>query len=162
MRKKDLFTGIIFIFILGSVFHFLYELSGENIIVGLFCAINESVWEHTKLLLIPTVLWYFLYYNLNKTKLNKNSWFSGMIICLVVSIACMPLMYYFYKGAFGAEHIIIDIFIFLLSAAAGMYSANIFYKKKKTLPWALMLLLIISVYILFTFWQPNIPLFISA
>ena len=40
----------IFAMILGSLLHFTYEWSNENSFVGSFSAINESTWEHLKLL----------------------------------------------------------------------------------------------------------------
>ena len=38
---------------LGTLNHFLYFLSGQSPIVALFCPVNESVWEHLKLLYFP-------------------------------------------------------------------------------------------------------------
>ena len=35
---------------LGTLNHFLYFLSGQSPIIALFCPVNESVWEHLKLL----------------------------------------------------------------------------------------------------------------
>lgn len=39
--------------ILGVLLHFIYEWSGNNPVVGIFSAVNESVWEHLKLLFFP-------------------------------------------------------------------------------------------------------------
>ena len=57
MRIKtwQIITAIIWI-ILGILLHFTYEWSGDKIIVGLFSAINESTWEHLKLLFFPMVI----------------------------------------------------------------------------------------------------------
>jgi hypothetical protein len=41
--------GVAFIAFLGTALHFTYELSGRNIMVAPFSAVNESVWEHLKL-----------------------------------------------------------------------------------------------------------------
>lgn len=43
----------IFISILGVLLHFTYEWSGDNPAVGLFSAVNESTWEHLKLIFFP-------------------------------------------------------------------------------------------------------------
>ena len=51
-RRRVLFfelTGIVFIIILGSILHFTFEWSGSQVVVGVFSAVNESVWEHFKL-----------------------------------------------------------------------------------------------------------------
>ena len=49
MRKYVLkweISGIVFVFLLGALLHFVFEWSGESRIVGLFASVNESVWEH--------------------------------------------------------------------------------------------------------------------
>jgi len=50
-----LFTAIsiVVIFALGSLAHFLYDLSNDNKILGLFTAVNESTWEHVKIAITP-------------------------------------------------------------------------------------------------------------
>lgn len=50
--KTNLFR-FIFISVLGVLLHFTYEWSGDNAVVGLFSAVNESTWEHLKLLFFP-------------------------------------------------------------------------------------------------------------
>ncbi len=52
IRNYQIFS-VIFTFILGTLLHFTYELSGGNLVVASFSAINESVWEHLKLLYFP-------------------------------------------------------------------------------------------------------------
>ncbi len=42
--------------LLGSILHFAYEWSGRKKIVALFSAVNESVWEHIKIALVPTII----------------------------------------------------------------------------------------------------------
>ena len=45
--KPETYTliGILVLFVVGSLFHFLYSLTGECFIVGLFVPINESIFE---------------------------------------------------------------------------------------------------------------------
>lgn len=53
LQKRTILTyetiGMVFIILLGSLFHFTFELSDFNPVVGAFSAVNESVWEHLKL-----------------------------------------------------------------------------------------------------------------
>lgn len=56
MKKSSLcptIVGILFVSVLGVLMHFVYEWSGSNRFVGLFAPINESTWEHMKLLFFP-------------------------------------------------------------------------------------------------------------
>ena len=49
IRDYQIFS-VIFVFILGTLLHFTYKLSGENGVVAIFSTVNESTWEHLKLL----------------------------------------------------------------------------------------------------------------
>ena len=51
-----LIFSVIIISIIGTVLHFLYDISNHNKVVGLFSAVNESTWEYIKIALIPTLL----------------------------------------------------------------------------------------------------------
>lgn len=55
-----MWISIIVISVLGTLAHFLYEISHHNKITGLFTAVNESAWEHIKIALTPTILWSLL------------------------------------------------------------------------------------------------------
>ena len=52
-----MFIGILVISIVGTIAHFLYDISKHNKVVGLFTAVNESTWEHIKIALTPSFLW---------------------------------------------------------------------------------------------------------
>lgn len=61
MKDKCLKTytiiGVFFVLAAGSLAHFLYDWTGSNAIAGLFVPVNESVWEHMKLLFFPMLLY---------------------------------------------------------------------------------------------------------
>ena len=90
--KKDKHS-ILAVILLGSLSHFLYELSGGTAIFALFCPINESVWEHLKLLFFPflfitVIQWYrqkppafFLLPPLSR-HLMRTSYHSGAVLYL--------------------------------------------------------------------------------
>jgi len=50
-------TGFLFVAVTGTVLHFLYDLTGRSILASLVSAVNESVWEHMKLIFYP--IWLF-------------------------------------------------------------------------------------------------------
>jgi hypothetical protein len=92
--KKYIISGIIFTIVFGSLLHFFYDWSGKNAIVGLFSPINESVFEHLKLLYFPMLLWivpgYFIY-----GKKNRN-YFLSSFIGLVCGLILTPVLFYLY------------------------------------------------------------------
>ena len=53
--KYQIFSAF-FTIILGTLFHFTYEWSGNNAFVGTFSSVNESTWEHLKLTFFPMLI----------------------------------------------------------------------------------------------------------
>lgn len=163
IKKKYLF-GILFIFLLGSLLHFTYDWSNQNRLVGLFSAQNESVFEHTKLLILPTFLWYIISYIFTKDSIDKNKYFTSMIISLVVSIILIPLLFYFVKEGLSINSGIVNIAIFFLSGLFGQLLAYHHYKYEnksfsKLIIISISILLIIT-YIYFSNFPLNLPIFI--
>ena len=62
---------IILAIVFGTLLHFTYEWSGENRIVGLFSATNESVWEHLKLVFYPMLILAIVEYFVVKKEANN-------------------------------------------------------------------------------------------
>ena len=59
MRRKLFFWelgGFLFTGALGTLLHFVYEWSGGSALAAWFSAVNESTWEHMKLLFVPLFL----------------------------------------------------------------------------------------------------------
>ncbi len=163
-EKKYLLPGIPILFIVGALFHFIYELSNENFLVGLISPINESIWEHTKMIVLPMTLYWCIYYKLNKSELNKNTWFFALLISLITSILLVPILYYFYTESFGFESVVIDISILFISLLIGhLLGIHVYENKNSSMNYLIsifLIILIIGVYIIFTINPPNIPLFI--
>jgi hypothetical protein len=164
LPEKWILLGIPVLFLIGSVFHSLYEASGESPIVGAIAPVNESVWEHQKMALVPVILWWTIYYLIkgNQYKIDSRKWFTGMVVSLVSSILTIPLIYYFYTGAFGVDVLIIDILILLLADTIGQLLGLHFYRYSKGLPVILSILvasIILAVFIVFTFNTPKLPWF---
>ena len=90
MNKKYNFYNVLFIFILGTLLHFTYNWSNNNFIVGLFSSTNESIFSHTKLLILPTFIFYILFYKKNKVILNKErKFFYSKLILLKIFKKCV-------------------------------------------------------------------------
>lgn len=117
-KKLSVFTivGIIFTIALGCLGHFLYEWSGNNYIVGFFFAINESVWEHIKLALLPM----FIYFAIGLFALpKKKNYASAVFLALLSVIITIPAMHYGYMFFTGKSIIWLDISIFFISIIIG-------------------------------------------
>ena len=112
IRNYQIFSSF-FTFILGTLLHFTYELSGNNQIVALFSSINESVWEHLKLLFFPmlisTIIGYFYF---GKSIPN---FLCSKTIGIIVSITFTVIFFYTYTGILGKNISYIDIGSFFIA-----------------------------------------------
>ena len=142
-----MWLSIIIISILGTLFHFLYDISKHNKVVGLFAAVNESTWEHIKIALTPTILWSI--YDGYIYGRNPN-YFTAKLSSLLILITFIPTIFYLYKYFTNKPIIIVDILIFYIAIILSQFS---FYSiiKLQTLGFATNYLSCISIFIVFFF-----------
>lgn len=162
--EKWIVIGIPILFIIGSITHFLYNILGESPIAGLFAPVNESIWEHSKMVLWPVILWWSLYYCFRGKQygIDKNKWFGSALLALLTSLVAMPLLYYFYTGAFGVELLWVDILILLLALLFGQLLGLHTYRHSKGINANLVIIIfvmLVLLFMLFTFFPPHIPWF---
>lgn len=162
--EKWILIGIPILFLIGSLMHFLYDFTGNNVIIGTIAPVNESVWEHLKMVVLPVILWWTIYYfaagEINN--IDKNKWFTGALVALLIALITIPLLFYFYTTAFGVELLPVDILILFLALLFGQLAGLHFYKYSEginSITSISILILIVSIFILFTFYPPHLPLF---
>ena len=93
--------------------HFLYDWSGQNSIIGLFTPINESIWEHMKLLFFPMVLYSFVM--MLKFRKNFPCITSSLCFGIITGTLLIPVFFYAYTAILGKDSFILDISTFILS-----------------------------------------------
>ena len=145
----------------GTLLHFLYDWLNEAIWIAPFSGINESTWEHMKLLFWPMFIFAIVqsYYFKERT----NFW-CIKLKGILVGLALIPLLFYAYNGVIGKSPDWINIVIFFISAAISyLYEARLFKKdnvKCSTPNFALVILVVIAMlFVIFTFKTPEIGLF---
>lgn len=111
--KQYTIIGIIFVLIIGTLAHFLYNWTGNNHIVGFFTPINESVWEHMKLLFFPMLLYSLLM--ILKFHQKYSCITSALCFGILMGAFLIPLFYYAYTSILGKNILILDISTFILS-----------------------------------------------
>lgn len=154
-------VGILFIAVLGILLHFTYDLSGSNIAVAPISAVNESVWEHLKLVFWPATFYMALQLIFQKN-LPEN-----FIVAKALGIFLMPLIivvgYYLYT-AIIEENLIIDIGLFFISIITGQITSYKLMQRIKSNDnlKALAVLAIVTlavVFIVLTFYPPRMDIF---
>lgn len=154
--------SIPFLFVLGSLLHFAYDFTKQNKLVGIFTPVNESIFEHSKLLLYPLILFWGVGYIFFKNIIEIDSYFFAMLISTIISIITMISFYYTYKEIIGNEYMWIDIFDLLLSLFVGQVVANHVYEYSNGIPLIasiLVVLFIVIGYIYLTFKPFKTPFF---
>ena len=108
--KKITGLGILWTIVLGTLSHFFYQWSHENILIGLFSPVNESVWEHLKLLFFPALTYMFI----EQKAMGKAmpGLFGKNLLGLFAGLLAMPLLFYGYTACSGKSILLVDIGIF--------------------------------------------------
>lgn len=110
--------GFFFILILGTLSHFIYEWFGRKKILAIFFAVNESTWEHIKLVIGPTLLWMLI--EIPLIGRNPNFLFAKAT-SLLIMILFIPLFFYGYQLITKKDIFYLDILDFILAIALGQY-----------------------------------------
>ncbi len=154
-------VGFAVVSIGGTLLHFLYDLTGGAIWAALFSGVNESTFEHMKLLFWPTFIFAVIQSFFFRD--TENFWcvkLRGTLIGLLL----IPLLFYTYNGVIGKSPDFVNIGIFFVSSAvAFIYEAKKLLRggvKCKNPTHAIFALCLIAFFfILFTFHAPKIDIF---
>ena len=108
-------AGFLAVSVLGTLAHFCYEWSGEKLLVGAFCAVNESTWEHMKLLFVPFFLFTMVEFIVFAEPLR--SFFAAKAASILLGLLAIPVLFYSLGGMFGKTPDWVNIAIFFLADA---------------------------------------------
>lgn len=155
--------GFAVVSLLGTLLHFLYDWTGKNVLASLASAVNESTWEHMKLLFVPMFI--FAIVESFYFKDRGDFWcikLKGTLLGLIL----IPVLFYTYNGAIGKSPDWLNIAIFFISAAiAYFYEVREFNKEglecKRPKAAFLALCFIYALFVLFTFRTPEIGIFMD-
>jgi hypothetical protein len=154
--------GLFFIIIIGSLFHFLFELSNYNILVAAFAAVNESVWEHLKLAFFPLLIFSLIEYKFIK-ELTRNFIIAKTVAGYLMSVIIV-IIFYAYTAILGDNLLIFDVLTFIIAVFIGQiisYKILILPEKSKNsiiISWIAIIMLVI-IFVVFTYYPPELQLF---
>ena len=145
----------------GTILHFLYDWTGENPWVSPFSGVNESTWEHMKLLFWPLFL--FALVQRFFFREQKNYW-CVKLAEILLGLSLIPVLFYTYNGAIGKSPDWVNIGIFYVTAGLVFFferlafNSNRFPCKRPKLA-LIAICLIGALFVIFTFAPPRLPLF---
>lgn len=155
--------SFLFIGLVGAALHFTYELSDfSSNVVAYFSAVNESTWEHLKMVFFPGLVFALIEYTYVRDEVNN------YLIAKTVSLFIMPLVitvgWYIYAPAVGRSIFPLDLLLFYIAVFAGQVAS---YKLLTRPPLGktygrislAALLIMFFAFSTFTFYPPRIFLF---
>lgn len=160
--SKESVIDIILICIIGTIFHFAYEFSGRNILVALFSAVNESIWEHIKIACMSIYIVSFIKMAI-KEKRDKNLWIS-LFFKIISIIIIIPIFFYSYRSILGIEVLYLDLIILYISIIISEIVENyvkrcLVISSKVEDIYKYVNIIVILIFVIFTFWTPNLGIF---
>ena len=158
--RKYFSFSIAFIFLLGTLLHFTYDWLSENKFVAIFSSINESTWEHLKLIYFPMLLSTIIgFFHFRKMIPN---FLCSKVIGILIAIGFTVVFFYTYAGILGKNIPAIDIASFFISTSLGEFVAYTLIVNKykcSNKAYLVILILIFLSFVIFTFHTPKIGLF---
>lgn len=155
--------GAVFTIILGTLLHFAYDFFGSSEFVAIFSAVNESTWEHLKLLFFPVMIFaiaeYFIYGK------NMPNFWAAKVMSLLAGMLSIVIIFYTYTGVFKGSNSIVNIALFVASAIFTYWLACKFMENNcfeaplinKISFWAAVILFIL--FWVYTFYPPLLNIF---
>ena len=131
-RKKISLAGFLFTCIAGTLLHFLYDWTGQNKLVAAFAAINESTWEHLKLLWVPIVVFSVVEFFIYGKK--RPNFLCVKYLSAVVGMTFITVAFYTYSGVLGRNLAFIDISLFFIGAALSWFFSYKYMQTDRFLP----------------------------
>ena len=145
----------------GTLLHFLYDLTGKALWIAPFSGVNESTWEHMKLLFWPMLIFAIIESFFFR---ERTDFWCIKLRGILLGLALIPILFYTYNGAISKSPDWVNISIFFISAAiAYIYETRLYEKVALAchIPFLSLsaLIAIAALFIIFTFATPKIAIF---
>jgi len=145
----------------GTLLHFLYDWLGEALWIAPFSGVNESTWEHMKLLFWPMLLFAVVQSFFFR---DRRDFWCVKLRGILLGLLLIPVIFYTYNGVIGHSPDWINIAIFFVSAAIAYLFETRLFRAEKTRcrsPKAAIALLagIALLFVVFTFLTPALGIF---
>ena len=153
--KKVKIIGVFIIFGLSFLSHFLYEWI-PNSFFSIFFPVNESIWEHMKLIVTPVLLFSLFEYSIYRKKnISFNNFILSYAISMVLAIIVYLLIYLPINYIFGHSVIVAIGLLFIIFIIIEIISYYIMNYKEIRYSNIIGFSIIIILYIIFGYLTYN-------
>ena len=149
---------MIFIFLIGFIIHNLYEWC-PNIVTLILSPVNESVFEHMKMIYTSYIIWIIIkYFILKKYNIKENNFLLKELLAFLFNIALFLTIYWPIYSKFG-ENMLVTLTIYLISIIISqVLNYFIEFKKDSNVLNIISLLVIFLIYAFTTYLTYNPPI----
>lgn len=150
--------------LLGTLLHFVYDWTGEMRVAAAFSAVNESTWEHMKLLFVPFLVFTVVEFIVFSEAFRN--FFAVKAVGVLSGLATIPVLFYTLTGMFGSLPGWANIMIFFLADALAYLVSYRLMTAGRLRGGAMQLAGFALLWLLFAFvWctyrPPHLPLFLD-
>ncbi|MBR6739015.1 MAG: hypothetical protein IKL99_05030 [Oscillospiraceae bacterium] len=162
IRRVQL-AAFLFTAVFGTLLHFTYDTFPDFPLTAVVSSVNESVWEHMKLLYFP-MLAAALAQRLFPSMQRQDFW-CIKLLGILTGLFLIPALYYTYTGALGIHLTWLDISIFYVTAAAAyLLETHLLMQEPRRVcrfsRVAMLLTIVLAfVFLLLTYFPPHLPIF---
>ena len=153
--KLDKIIAIIGIFVLAFLFHFIYEWI-PNTLTSIFFPVNESIWEHMKLIFTSVAMYGIIdYIILIKSKIKYNNFFTSLFVSSITIVPIFLSLYLPLYYKIGPKMYLNIIIMFVSIVISQIISYYILKSKNINKLNIISIILIILSYITFSYLTYN-------
>ena len=159
--KKWKVISVIFIFLLSALFHFIYDWI-PSFFTSLFFPVNESIWEHNKIIVGSFLILAIIekiYYKKRKNVIFAEA-ISSLVCMILVMLIFTPVYLYILKTN---DNMIVTFAIFLIAIIVSqIVSYKLLNKEYNSRLEELSIILFVIFFlinIIFTYYPPKVALF---
>lgn len=159
MKKKIIqIISILFIFLIGFIIHNLYEWC-PNIVTLILSPVNESVFEHMKMIYTSYIIWIIIkYFILKKYNIKENNFLLKELLTFLFNITLFLTIYWPIYSKFG-ENMLVTLTIYLVTIIISqILNYFIEFKKDSNVLNIISLIVIFLIYAFTTYLTYNPPI----
>ena len=158
--KKWKILSIFALFGLSAIIHSLYKWF-PNTLTAIFFPVNESIWEHNKMILFAFFIWTFIeYFRFKDKKVIINNVISALFCAIIVMIIFIPVFFLILKTN---DNIFVTLVIYFICLCISQYISYILYKdyslddltKSSVVLW----IIIFIINAILSFYPPHLKIF---
>ncbi len=123
-------AGFFFVLICGSLLHFAFELSGFWKPVALVAAVNESTWEHLKMVFWPGLVFFIAQYYFLRNMECTNRYWCAKAVCLLLMPLIIAVGWYAAIGLLGENNFTVNIILFVGAIIIGQLVSYLILTSK--------------------------------